>query len=129
MPFVMPVGGSEIRGIIDLVFEGADGPWEVVDYKTSAPKAAGAEEHEFQLGLYALAASRWVGRPIGRWSVHFLGSGLTAERPVAPADLDGIESRTRAALAGIAAGHFEHSGRRREGCDHCQVKTVCEAYP
>jgi len=128
MPFVMPVGGSEIRGTIDLVFEEADGPWEVVDYKTSAPKAAGAEAHEFQLGLYALAASRWVGRPIERWSVHFLGSGLTAERPVAPADLDGIEARTRAALAGIAAGHFEHSGRRREGCDHCQVKTVCEAY-
>ena len=128
MPFVMAVGGSEIRGIIDLVFEGADGSLEVVDYKTSAPKTAGAEAHEFQLGLYALAASRWAGRPIERWSVHFLGTGLTAERPVAPADLEGIEARTRSALAGIAAGHFEPSGRRREGCGHCPVKTVCEAY-
>jgi len=128
MPFVMQVGGAEVGGTVDLVFEGADGQWEVVDYKTSAPTADAAEEHEFQLGLYALAASRWIGRPVDRWSVYFLGSGLAVERPVAPADFKRIEARAQAALEGIVAGRFEHAGGRREDCGDCQLTLLCEAY-
>jgi DNA helicase-2/ATP-dependent DNA helicase PcrA len=117
-----------VGGTVDLVFEGADGRWEIVDYKTSAPTAGAAEEHEFQLGLYALAAGRWIGRPVDRWSVHFLGSGLSVEREVSLADLDRIEARARAALEGIAAGRFEHAGGRREDCSDCHMKLLCEAY-
>jgi hypothetical protein len=80
------------------------------------------------LGLYALAASRWIGRPVDRWSVYFLGSGLAVERPVAQADFKRIEARAQAALEGIVAGRFEHAGGRREDCGDCQLTLLCEAY-
>jgi ATP-dependent helicase/nuclease subunit A len=127
MPMLLRLDETEIRGTIDLVFEGTDGRWELVDYKTSGPSEKEAEtdaaRYELQLGLYALAAGRWLGRPIGQWSIHFLGSAVTVEREVAPADLRRIEEMARQVLAGITAGRFECADPKR--CASCRYTRLC----
>jgi ATP-dependent helicase/nuclease subunit A len=160
MPLVLAMNGAELRGVMDLVFQGDDGQWEVLDYKTSAPapeaaparqpatarpvavpggdaaghgtacgrarvaSPAAAAEYELQLGLYALAASRWLGCPVRRWTVYFLGGPVRLERTVGPDDLARVEGVAREALAGIAGRQF---GRTASGtCSHCRFLRLCE---
>jgi ATP-dependent helicase/nuclease subunit A len=128
MPFVLAMDAAELRGVMDLVFQGADGQWEVLDYKTSAPAPeaalAAAAEYQWQLGLYAVAASRWLGRPVRRWTVYFLGGPVRLERTVGPDDLARVEGIARETLAGIAGRQF---GRTTSGtCSHCRFLRLCE---
>jgi hypothetical protein len=100
MPFVLAMDAAELRGVMDLVFQGADGQWEVLDYKTSAPA------------------------PVRRWTVYFLGAGQPVERTVGPDDLARVEGVAREALAGIAGREF---GRTTSGtCPHCRFLRLCE---
>ena len=126
MPLVLAMDGAELRGVMDLVFEGADGQWEVLDYKTSAPAPvrAAAAEYQWQLGLYAVAASRWLGHPVRRWTVYFLGTGQPVERTVGPDDLALAEDVAREALAGIAGRQFGRASSRT--CPHCRFRRLCE---
>ena len=61
-PFLLALGGSVVRGKMDLVAEMPGGEIVVVDYKTDAlggdDPAARADRYATQRGLYALAASR-----------------------------------------------------------------------
>ncbi len=108
LPVLLQLDAAEIRGTIDLVFQGPDGRWELVDYKSSGPSPdeapARARKYELQLGLYALAASRWLRAPIDRWSVFFLGSAAAAEHAVTETDLGRIEQRARRRWPGWRRG-------------------------
>jgi DNA helicase-2/ATP-dependent DNA helicase PcrA len=55
-PFVLPLAGRVVRGRIDAVYEGDDGRWEVVDWKTGAEPA-----DPLQLAVYRLAWARLRG--------------------------------------------------------------------
>ncbi|HUU10517.1 MAG TPA: UvrD-helicase domain-containing protein [Phycisphaerae bacterium] len=138
MPFVLALGETEVRGTIDLLFEGADGEWEVVDYKSSAkPHADDGPDapYDLQLGLYALAAGRWLGRNVGRTSVYYVGSGEAQERPVSASDLAGAAAGAEEALAGITAGHFilatgasEHyNSLSKRLCARCGHHVLCHS--
>jgi ATP-dependent helicase/nuclease subunit A len=128
MPFIFRLDNTEIRGTMDLLFEGADGAWELVDYKSAAPTvdAAGAPgtTHEFQSGLYALAAGRWLGRPVTRWTVYFLGCGVESSHDAVEADLQRAASRAREVLAAIGAGQFD--ARPAAGCRQCPFGRICD---
>ena len=117
LPVLLQLDAAEIRGTIDLVFQGPDGRWELVDYKSSGPSPdeapARARKYELQLGLYALAASRWLRAPIDRWSVFFLGSAAAAEHAVTEADLGRIEQRRARRWPGWRRGD---STRRNPPC-------------
>lgn len=131
MPFVLRFDQTEVRGTVDLVFENADGRWEIVDYKSSAPGADDAQErsadYALQLGLYALAAGRWLGRPVARWSVHFLGSGVTVEREVTPADLEHTARDIKGIIAGVRDPGYNYS--THPGCGRCRYQTLCDQGP
>ena len=127
LPFLMKLDATEVRGKIDLVFEGEDGRWELVDYKTSGPRPEvaeqAAEEHALQLGLYAMAAGRWLGSPVDRWSVYFLGSGTAVMHAAEKTELERICEAARQVLAGIAAGRFDRPGA--EKCGGCRIRRLC----
>ncbi|MBE3070758.1 MAG: PD-(D/E)XK nuclease family protein, partial [Planctomycetes bacterium] len=131
LPFVLGLDGTEIRGTMDLLFEDADGQWELVDYKTATPSVAPtadlAAPYELQLGLYAMAAGQWLGRPLARWSIVFLGADVVAEHPVTDADAAHTRSVARNHLAGIAAGRFECVARPE--CNHCRYGRLCRKGP
>ena len=128
LPFVLALDESEIRGVMDLVFENADGSWEVLDYKAAAPAPQRAEqaaaEYELQLGLYTLAAGKWLGRPVRRWTVYFLDAARPIEHNVTSGDLTAVETAAREALADIATRRFAHE-RQTEACKICRFQPLC----
>jgi ATP-dependent helicase/nuclease subunit A len=119
VPMLLAIDGTEVAGKMDLLFQRQDGTWELVDYKSGSAGPDAADAYRFQLGLYALAAARWLDRPasgarpsgdrgpIVRASVYFLGSGEALARDLSADDLDRAEADARRALAGIAAGRFD----------------------
>ena len=57
---------TRIIGVIDVLYEDADGGWHVLDYKTNDITADATDEqllapYEFQLGVYAHAVEHWFG--------------------------------------------------------------------
>jgi ATP-dependent exoDNAse (exonuclease V) beta subunit len=112
MPFLLPIGGSIVRGAIDLYADTGDGPL-VVDYKTDSLADANPDElvdrYSVQRQIYALAVAG--GSAPVRTAFAFLDSG---GYPVA-AGFDG-ESLERAReelerlVAGVGAGRYEVTG-------------------
>ena len=129
LPLLMTMDATEIHGTMDLLFEGSDGGWEIVDYKATAVPAdradAAAATYELQLALYAMAAGRHLGRPVARWSVHFLGSGIAATREVTATSIERARAMANEALKGLAAGHFEC--KDTPACSYCRHRPLCDA--
>ena len=77
LDFVLHLGRSTLRGQIDLLYQGPDDRWHIVDYKSdrtaSSEVAAHARRYELQMLAYALAGGKHLG-------------GLTANLEPAVAD-------------------------------------------
>jgi len=128
LPFVLALGETEVGGVMDLVFQDAHGRWEIVDYKSSAPpphaaRQAGAE-YRLQLGLYAAAASRWLGKCAARWTIYFLDGAGPIEQDIGPEELANALDDAGQALAGMATGEFKRADGRN--CLHCRFLRLCE---
>ncbi|MGB2998765.1 MAG: PD-(D/E)XK nuclease family protein, partial [Phycisphaerae bacterium] len=126
MPLLLEVGETEIAGKADLIFQNTDGEWELVDYKSRANRPAderNADAYRLQLSLYAMAAERWLGRPVARWSVCFLDSAAVAEQSVTSEMLRAAEAEAKQALADIANGRFQPSNQ--EACRTCRLRRLC----
>ncbi|HSJ18259.1 MAG TPA: UvrD-helicase domain-containing protein [Solirubrobacterales bacterium] len=109
MPFLLPVGGSVVRGAIDLLADTPDGPL-VVDYKTDsladARPAELVDRYAVQRKIYALAAAG--GTPPVRTAFAFLDDG--GSPVVADFDreaLDGARADLERLVAGVRGGRFE----------------------
>jgi ATP-dependent exoDNAse (exonuclease V) beta subunit len=112
-PFLLPVGGSVMRGKMDLVAQLADGEIVVVDYKTDAlgdtEPASYADRYATQRGLYALAASR-LGSRTGsvRTAYCFLEApGQPVEHAFNAAALDAARGAVERLIAGVEAAEFD----------------------
>jgi hypothetical protein len=109
VPFVLGVGGTVIRGQIDLLAEGPNGERTVVDFKTDAlrgrPPRALAGRYAAQREVYALAVS---GSDARVRAVHLFLEN--AAEPVvedfAPAGLDAARERLEAMIARMRGGSF-----------------------
>jgi ATP-dependent helicase/nuclease subunit A len=70
VPFVYDSGAHTVHGVVDVVFQRADGSWAVLDYKTvDVPRAdtegaveAHAERYDLRLGVYAAATREQLRR-------------------------------------------------------------------
>ena len=120
------VDAVRVDGVVDLLFEAADGSWELVDYKSGAPPdpAAAAARYELQLGLYALASER-TGRPVSRRTVYFMDAAKPDTREFGAADLESAVGAARDALRGIAAEQYTPA--MSETCPTCRFQTLCPA--
>ena len=108
VPFVLPVGGTVIRGQIDLLAQGPGGERVVVDFKTDALKGRAPADlvgrYAAQREVYALAAA---GDGVVR-AVHLFLE--RAEEPVedgfGPAELDAARERLGSLIDRIQGGAF-----------------------
>jgi ATP-dependent helicase/nuclease subunit A len=110
MPFLLPVGGTIVRGAIDLLAETPTGP-VIVDYKTDSLSEATPEElvdrYAVQRKIYALAASPG-GRARVRTILAFLDrGGGTVEVEFGPDELDAARSELERLVAGVERASFE----------------------
>src|SRR5262249_40766166 len=133
MPFLLPLGGTIVRGNIDLLAETPDGP-VVVDYKTDslddADPADLVERYGVQRAIYALAAAG-SDDARGRTAYAFLDHG--GEVIVRDFDRDALAA-ARAELeelvAAVRAGRFEVTRRpHRALCWDCPARARLCSHP
>ena len=77
--FIADIGGTLVRGSIDLWFED-EGGLHIVDYKTDAK--VHSADYETQLALYAYALERALGRRPASACLHYLRSDRVIEVPL-----------------------------------------------
>ncbi len=124
-PFLLQVEGFTVSGRIDAIYGAAEGPWEVVDYKTGRRPAEDDPLAPIQLDLYALACVEvWGKRPEDLTLTYlYLASAEEATHPAG--DPGETRSRMAAWLSRIADGGFEPTPG--EQCRWCDFLPFCEA--
>ncbi len=110
-PFVLPIAGTVLRGNIDLLATGGDGPL-VIDFKTDRlngkPTASLGERYSSQRAIYALAAAgQAASTPIRAAHVFLESPGDPVIESFAGADLDAARTRIEELVERIRSGSFE----------------------
>jgi RecB family exonuclease len=126
VPFVLSVGGTLIRGSIDLLAVRADGSVLVVDYKTD--RLAGRDPAEIvsrysiQRDLYALAAAA-RGAPVETAYVFLERPDEPARESFDEAGLEAARARVETVLERLASGRFEVTDRPHKAlCADCPAR-------
>jgi ATP-dependent helicase/nuclease subunit A len=125
VPILLGLGGTVLRGSIDLLVERGERPPLVVDYKTdrlgSADPADRAGRYETQRAIYALAASEALGAPEVEVAYVFL------ERPAEPVvtslehmQMTAARQHLEATIRQIAKGEFPVAAEARRDWDLCR---------
>jgi ATP-dependent helicase/nuclease subunit A len=126
-PILLGVGGTVVRGSIDLLVDRPGQPPLVIDYKTDrldgSDPASHAAHYEIQRSIYALAVSESLGAPDVEVAYVFL------ERPDEPVlskfgtgDLEKARARLTRAIEQIGAGEFPTAAPEERSwalCDGC----------
>jgi ATP-dependent helicase/nuclease subunit A len=126
VPFVLSVGGTRIRGSIDLLAVRPDGAVLVVDYKTDRLEGRDPAEivsrYSIQRDLYALAAAA-RGAPVETAYVFLGQPGEPVRESFDQAALDAARARVEALLEQLAAGRFEVTHRPHKAlCADCPAR-------
>lgn len=138
-PFEMAIGGLQVKGRVDAVYEPSPGNWEIVDFKSGRrpPESRvtgatspedGTTAIEVQLQAYALAANSGAlgrGRPDHmKVTFAYLGNGLEESGEEVTEDW---LTRARNRLSGIAAGigGQEWDPAPSEACRGCDFLRFC----
>jgi DNA helicase-2/ATP-dependent DNA helicase PcrA len=123
-PFLLHLDGFVVSGRIDAVYGAADGPWEVVDYKTGRRPSDDDPLVGLQLDLYALACvDVWHKRAEDIALTYlYLRSGEESSRPAG--DVEETRRRVVEALREMSAGRFDATPG--EHCRWCDFLSFCE---
>ncbi|HVD86950.1 MAG TPA: PD-(D/E)XK nuclease family protein, partial [Solirubrobacterales bacterium] len=125
VPLLLGVGGTVLRGSIDLLVEREDAPPLVVDYKTDRLGGADPVEHaaryEVQRSIYALAVAEALGAEKVEVAYVFL------ERPdepavslLGPTEMAAARSPLEEAIAQIGQGEFPVAPKERRDWSLCR---------
>jgi ATP-dependent helicase/nuclease subunit A len=133
VPFVLSVGGTLIRGSIDLLVERPDGSALVVDYKTDRLDGRDPKEivsrYSIQRDLYALAAAA-RGAPVETAYVFLEQPEAPARESFGEAELGAANDRVEALLKRLAAGRFDVTNSpHRSLCADCPARERLCSYP
>ncbi len=126
VPFVIEVGGTLVRGSIDLLVERSDDSILVVDYKTDRLEDRDPEDmaarYAVQRDLYALAAAA-RGGPVETAYVFLERPDPAVRARFDVAGLQAARGRVEALLERLAAGRFEVTERpHRALCHDCPAR-------
>jgi ATP-dependent exoDNAse (exonuclease V) beta subunit len=109
-PFALPLGGTVLRGNIDLLVQAASGP-TVIDFKTDRLSGSTTQElgtrYAAQRSIYALAvAGIAAGQPVRTAHVFLQAPDEPVIEVFEAADLDEARSRLEGVVAQIRGGDF-----------------------
>lgn len=124
LPFTLLVGGMLVRGRVDAVYAGADGRWELVDFKTGKVPGEG-EPADLQLNVYALAAAEVWNKPAEDLTLTYcyLGAGVERSRQMRPEGLRAAREDLEGYLARVAEGEFPP--HPTPSCARCDFLAFC----
>jgi len=122
--FLLHVEGFVVSGRIDAIYGPADGPWEVVDYKTGRVPDQDDPVAGLQLDVYALACvDVWRKRPEDLTLTYlYLGSGEEVSRPAG--DPEEVRRRVVESLAAMSREEFEPTPGPQ--CRWCDFLPFCD---
>jgi ATP-dependent helicase/nuclease subunit A len=129
--FYLDVGGTTVHGVIDLVFQDAEGRGVVVDYKSNDLAAPGrlqtlSELYRPQIELYALAAKQAGLVEPNEATLYFLNRATAVTTPLDDQRLDVVEAGVGDALGKIARGAWDtEPGEKCRGCGY-RKRGYCE---
>jgi hypothetical protein len=125
VPILLGVGGTVLRGSIDLLVEREGAPPLVVDYKTDRLNGSSPQEHaaryETQRSIYALAVAEALDSPEVEVAYVFL------ERPEDPAisllgsaEMEAGRERLAATISSIGSGQFPVAPEEKRDWSLCR---------
>jgi DNA helicase-2/ATP-dependent DNA helicase PcrA len=124
--FDFRVGPHHLRGRVDRVDQLDDGRYELIDYKTGAPKSADALADDLQLAVYRLAAREAWELDAEAGSYWYV---LDDEKVAVGGQADDLERVERTVLQvgeGILSQDFEPRPSQ-EICSWCDYRLICPA--
>jgi DNA helicase II / ATP-dependent DNA helicase PcrA len=123
--FLLRFEGFTVGGRIDAIFGEADGPWEVVDWKTGRRPEEDDPTLGLQLDIYGLACVDVWGKAASDVSLtyFYLASGEEVTKPMAEPAV--VRHRIVASLGSIEGGEFAPTPGR--WCVHCDFRSFCDA--
>ena len=132
MPFILPLGGSVVRGTIDLYADDAGLPL-VVDYKTDTLGDQSVEElvdrYGVQRSIYALAAAGERQR-VRTAYVFLQRAGEPVELELDAAALATARQELEELIAGIEGGRFEVTAKPHAAlCWDCPARERLCSHP
>jgi len=129
--FYLDVGGTTVQGVIDLVFQDAEGRGVVVDYKSNDLAAPGRLQtlsglYRPQIELYALAAKQAGLVEPNEATLYFLNKATAVTTPLDGGRLEIVETGVGDALGKIARGAWDtEPGEKCRGCGY-RKRGYCE---
>ena len=127
-PFALPLGRHLISGRIDRIDRHPDGSYELIDYKTSRPRARADLAKDIQLPLYALAARRRLGALPAFLTYHYVIDGVRERFRLDELEggLVGAVQRAEAVASEIERFNFEPKPSFN-ACTRCEFLQICPA--
>jgi DNA helicase II / ATP-dependent DNA helicase PcrA len=127
--FSFRLGPHHLRGRVDRVDrlgDAEDGVYELIDYKTSRPKAARNLRDDVQLSLYALAAREDWGLESSRQAYYYVLDDRKVPVPHGEQSAESVKQTVLAVGEGILAQEFEPTPSHA-ACSICDYRIVCPA--
>jgi DNA helicase-2/ATP-dependent DNA helicase PcrA len=123
-PFSLLVDGLRLTGRIDRIDRHPDGTYEVIDYKTGAPRRAGDLQRDLQLGVYAMAAREVFRFDPLKLTYFYLETGdrVSVDKPTDRLDED--REVIRRVADGIRRELFTAKPERVK-CAGCDFRLLC----
>jgi DNA helicase-2/ATP-dependent DNA helicase PcrA len=126
--FSFRLGPHHLRGRVDRVdrLSGDGEEYELIDYKTSRPRAAEELREDVQLSLYALAAREDWRLPSSRQAYYYVLDDVKVPVPCGEPDADTVTDLVLEVGEGILAQAFEPTPSAA-ACRICDYRIVCPA--
>jgi DNA helicase II / ATP-dependent DNA helicase PcrA len=116
-----------VTGRIDQINRFGEGDREIVDYKTGRPRTAEDAKKDFQLSIYALAATEILQFMPARLVFHYLSDNSRLETSREEKDLKKTRLAILETAANIRAGDFAPEPGLFK-CRNCAFRPICPAH-
>ena len=124
--FSFKIDEDTVSGRIDRVDRHPDGGYELIDYKTGAPKAAAELSGDLQIALYRIAARESWGIDAADGSYWYVLDDQKVRVAGEPGALNRVERTVREVASGITGQDFEPRPSF-EKCSWCDYRLICPA--
>lgn len=124
-PFNLRIGDFWISGRIDRIDRGADGAFEVIDYKTGRLRKGANLKNDLQLSIYALACRDVFGFNADSLSLYYLEDNEKVSTTRSDEDTTAVEAQVLELFEEIKNSKFPPTPGFQ--CKFCDFRLICPA--